>query len=304
MHGRGGDTKGRRIATLKEPPVTTAILPAPGLHLAVPFADYRAWPAMNHHTLNAGPTPAHVKHAIDNPGDGDTAALLMGRALHMALLEPARFAAEVIESPKFDRRSKAGREEAAAFEAEHAGKTIVEAGELDTVRGMADGVRQHPGCRMLLEAAGPVEASILWRDQPTGVLCKSRPDKVLTDHGLVLDIKTTRNAAPWAFSSAIKSYGYHRQLAMQIDGANASGHAITGAVFVVVENTAPYTAAAYSLEPASIECGRIEYRRALEDWAEAVASGEYRGFPSTIDPIGVPAWALRSVGFSLEGDHL
>lgn len=279
---------------------TTPIMPMPGLHLDVPFPTYRQWDAMNHHSLNAGPTPAHIRWALDHHDSGDTPAMVMGRALHMALLEPSLFSATVKVAPDVDRRTKAGKEAWEAFVTESDGAFILTADQMADVRGMAASVKAHPGCRALVESVGPCEVSLLWRDAETGVMMKNRPDKFLTDHGVLLDVKTARSAEPWAFGSVIKSLGYHRQLAMGLDGLRACGRDVAEAAMVVVENEPPYAAAAYSLDASSEECGRIEYRRSLEAWAKALKTGEFNGYPDSIDPISVPPWALRLVGIDTE----
>ena len=60
-----------------------------GIYRGIPFADYLAWDAVSNSALSRFSRVPSAAHLPD-----DTAALAMGRALHCAILEPARFQAE------------------------------------------------------------------------------------------------------------------------------------------------------------------------------------------------------------------
>lgn len=105
-----------------------------------------------------------------------TPEMIKGTALHTAVLEPQLWDSTVAIPPHgFDRRTKTGRELAAAFEAESAGKLVLSPEDAEDVRRMADAVRRHPAARFLLELPGRREASYTWQDPQTGLDCKTRP---------------------------------------------------------------------------------------------------------------------------------
>lgn len=70
-------------------------LPLPGRYSGVPEADYfAATSALNSSALKPmSRSPAHCRAYLDAPSRPDTAALALGRMIHCAVLEPARFRA-------------------------------------------------------------------------------------------------------------------------------------------------------------------------------------------------------------------
>jgi len=84
--------------------LTTDPPPGPGVYPGVPMREYMAWPYMNASTLvQAFPggdremmSMARLKAAIDGRLPGPSAAMLLGQAIHMRLLEPDKFAATYV----------------------------------------------------------------------------------------------------------------------------------------------------------------------------------------------------------------
>lgn len=149
----------------------------PGLHPGLSRDQYDAIDAVNQSALKVliERSPAHFKYAKENP-EPPTDALRFGQAVHLACYEPARFAAEVVMMPEFNRKSNAGKAEAAAWEAANAGKLAIDAEEYATLAAMQKAVQAHPAASKLIGKAGHREASMVWRDADTGVLCKGRAD--------------------------------------------------------------------------------------------------------------------------------
>jgi hypothetical protein len=277
-----------------------SILPLPGLHRGVSFADYCEWDALNQGTLKRGPTMAHVKYAMDNPGPDDSDARRIGRALHLATLEPERFDAEFMLTPKIDGRTAEGKAAKAALALDPREK-LDEAEHAD-VTGMAAAIRAHKGAMRILIQPGSLEVSMLWQDEPTGLTLKGRMDIFRPKLGVIADIKSTRNAEPWAFTSDIYKYGYHRQAALYLDGATACGDKSDTFILIAVESSAPYCVAVYALDAVALEVGRIENREALDKFAAAKKSGVWPAYPDTIEQISVPNWAVNRLDVDVESN--
>ena len=103
-------------------------------------------------------------------------------------LEPDRFNTEFVCSPKLDKRTKAGKEEYAQFEAENSGKVVVDKSSFDKAVSMRDSVRAHKASRALLDA-GSAEQSVFWNDSEFEVGCKARGDWVREN--IIVDLKTS-----------------------------------------------------------------------------------------------------------------
>jgi len=144
------------------------------------------------------------------------------------------------------------------------------------------------------------------RDPQTGVLCRCRPDYWRHD-GIIVDLKTARDASRDGFSKSIDGWRYDVQAAYYIDGiarARAAGGidmpAPRAFVFIAAEKAAPYGVAVYNIDAQSIAIGRREYREDLDIYAECSATGEWPGYGDKIQSISLPEWRLRQEEFSIE----
>jgi hypothetical protein len=281
-------------------PVTS--LPAPGLHAGVPYAEYDLWPAARHSLLRLfNRTPAHAREAIEHPPT-PTPALELGRAIHRAILEPQAFAEEYARAPKVDLRTSIGKHRWADFAAANLGKKVLTADSYAVCLGARESVWRHSTARQLLETAGLVEVSALWRDAETGLPCKARLDKLTALNGwsVILDLKSADNAGPRAFEREIHRWSYHQQAGFYIDGCDA----ITAVeerrerkyVFLVVEKNPPFAVACYELEPEAIQLGRDEYRKHLAEYALCLETGVWPAFDQGVGTISLPPWAFAHHG--------
>jgi hypothetical protein len=226
-------------------------------------------------------------------------AMLKGTALHTAVLEPDLWDSTIAVPPhSFDRRTRGGKELAAQFEQNSAGKIVLAREDADEVRRMADAVRKHPAARFLLELPGRREASYTWTDPATGLECKTRPDWHSEDRRIVVDVKTSADASRAEFARSIANFEYHVQAAWNLD---AQG----GELFlsVVVENTRPYGVAVYPASNAMLDAGRRRIwggvcprtgeplTGAMQLLAECWRTNTWPGYGDQIqEPIDLPGW--------------
>ncbi len=110
-----------------------------------------------------------------------------------------------------------------------------------------------------------IEKSIFWKDEETGLICKTRPDIWNDSINILCDLKTSISANPHDFPYALKAYDYHIQAAMQIDGVfHATGQLIENFYFLVPPKKEPYMPYIYGIDQKTIEWGRREYKSALK----------------------------------------
>ena len=276
----------------------------PGVYCDLTNEQYHGGPGINKSLLDLVDTaPARALYALTSANDNSpTAAQVIGTALHSLVLEPDDFAARYVLAPKFDRRTKAGKEAAAAFEAEHAGKIPVDPDDWAQLHAMRDAVMAHPGARHLLTSGrGFAELSVYWTDEATGELCRCRPDWWRAD-GILVDLKTTEDASREGFRRSLVNWRYHVQAPYYLDGTEAAhraGHAPEGFqrpvafAFVVVEKKAPHLVAVYVLDTESMEVGRAEYRDNLDTLVECKRTGIWPGYGDDPQSLGVPEWYLK-----------
>jgi exodeoxyribonuclease VIII len=141
----------------------------------------------------------------------------------------------------------------------------------------------------LLDQIDQVEASTFWTDPATGVECRCRPDAIL-GNGMLIDLKTTDDAGP-GFQRSVAKYRYHVQAAFYGDGLG--GMEVRPMVFIAVEKNAPHLVACHMISPDSLLAGREVYKRNLETYLECTKSGEWPGYPTTINQIELPHWEIE-----------
>jgi hypothetical protein len=261
----------------------------PTIDYGMPHAEYLAVPAMSSSGIKRFlRSPAHYRVGFTSI---DASAAAVGTATHLAVLEPARFDTEVAVSPRFDKRTKAGKIEFDQWAAAHAGRVVITADEWQSVRLMADAVRSHPAAEALLQV-GVAEVSMMWADAATGVSCKSRADWLRPD-GLLVDLKTGRDASPTGFARAIGQYGYALQAAWYLAGARAVlREEPAGFVFIAVEKEPPYAVGVYALDASSVDAAADRIASALVRLRECEQTGRWPAYSSLVETINAPSWAL------------
>ena len=253
--------------------------------------DYHALKAVSPSQIKVlGRSPLHYYDqflAEDREKREPTPQMLMGTALHTAVLEPELWDSTIAVPPhSFDRRTKVGKELAAEFERESAGKIVLSPEDADQVRRMADAVRKHPAAGFLLDLPGRREASYTWTDEATGLECKTRPDWHSEDRRIVVDVKTCRDASRVEFAKAIANLDYHVQAAWNQDALGAQQF-----ITIAVENTRPYAVAVYPASGGMIAAGQRRIEAAMTLLAECHASGRWPGYGDLVqEPIELPGW--------------
>ncbi len=261
-----------------------------GLHPNLSQTEYRGLDAIGKSDLDLiAKSPAHFKCAVRE----ETAAMSLGSAVHCAVLEPDRFAVEYVGAPDCDKRTRKGKEQWDAFEADNAGKTVLTHDDAVLCTSIAESVRSHPRVAQFLSAGQP-EVSALWLDSEFQARCRARYDW-LTPDGWILDLKTTQDASPAGFAKSCANFRYHVQNAWYLDAYQAASADLpAGFVFVAVEKTPPYAVALYELDGEAADYGRRLARRDLARYATARDLDVWPGYPDEIQPLSLPRWAFNA----------
>lgn len=265
-----------------------------GLHEKVPFDQYQQWPAVSKHQLDLiARSPAHFQAAKENPPEV-THAMQFGTAAHTWILEPEQAVTEIAVRPKYDRRTKAGKEMAEHFEVNNHGKTIITEEDARHIAKMAGAVSQHPLANGLVKSAHHIEASVMHR-HTIGVDTRCRPDIIGQD--IVVDLKTSYDGSRDAFAKTMHKYRYHVQAAFYLDLLQGEGLVGPSAqfVFLVVEKLPPYGVALYAVTPDDVDRGRLEYEADLIRYKHGMETGDWPGYSRAIDYIALPAYARKEI---------
>jgi len=254
-------------------------------------ADYHALPSVSKSGLDLiRKAPILFKHRRENPTP-QTEAMRMGTLVHKIVLEPDSFGDEFVVVPKVDRRTAQGKSDWAAFEIASEGKDLVNQDEWEQLQAISRAVWAHPSAGRLLGELRDVEASIFWTDPETGVECRCRPDGIL-NNGVIVDVKTTKDAQPDEFLRSIVKYRYHVQAAYYGDGYQAVfGKAPKGFAFIAVEPAPPHLVAVYVASSEMVLRGRGAYQADLGTYARCVETGEWPGLSTEPIILDLPKWA-------------
>lgn len=159
----------------------------PGIYHDLTNEEYHAGPGLSRSRLvpllEGTPLDFHQAEPVE-----ETPAMRLGTAAHLAILEPARFAALVRPQPKWDRRTKEGKKAAAEWADANPGAIGVPEDEYMAACEAARLVRAKKGPATALRE-GKTEASLYWEHD--GILLKSRPDFFDCERGIAVDVKST-----------------------------------------------------------------------------------------------------------------
>ena len=150
-------------------------------------------------------------------------AMSFGTLAHTLFLEPEQFEHEFIIAPKFDRRTKASKEEALAWEHANQGKILVDAEQVEGAKRIVANLQKLSSYADMQINYGMPEASIFFTDPIYGLELRIRPDWHIAPckafpNGLILDLKTTTDARAHAFQTKCGDFGYDLSAVMYSEG--------------------------------------------------------------------------------------
>lgn len=240
---------------------------------------------------------------VNGNSEPETKALRLGRALHVAVLQPAEAERLLVREPAVRRQTNAGKAELRAWRSElPEGAIVLSYDEQQLVVRMADALRRDPLAGPLLEREGETELPLRWTDPESGLPCKCMLDKYFETRDRaavrVLDLKTTADPRPEEFAKSVAKYGYHRQDAMYRDAASRfAGGRPCSFIFLAVRSAPPFEVAVFDLDDQAVAIGRRQIRAALRQLADHAGAGDWRSRWQGVDArpttLSLPAYALK-----------
>ena len=271
--------------------------------------------AENYHAINAisssllkaaRKSAAHYAEAVSEAkkpiGDKSKPSpiLVFGRLLHSMVFEPSKTAFEFEKMP--DARANSNEYKNAEESAIGALKTPIKASAWEDAELVAKAARATPSALpMLYHHSAVCEKSILFYIE--NELFRARPDLLIPPcdeypSGLILDLKTTEDASPEAFSRSCWSYAYHIQAWLYCEAFEAFFGSRPDFYFLAVEKSAPYASGVYKASAEMLAVGKIEAETCIERIVRCKNAGVYPAYPSSVLPeeISLPPWAIKSLG--------
>ena len=256
-------------------------------------AEYHAHKAISKSKLDAArKSGKHLHDMLHGPPRESTAAFDLGTALHAAALPGENVHEVAVRMPEgMKKTTKEGK----AFVLDNKGKIILSPSDGYALDQMMVSLAVHPFTRSLVvgELRGKAEQSFFCTDEATGLELKARPDFILDDLSLIIDLKTTFDASPKGFQRSVANFRYHVQASHYLDVIEgATGTRPQAFLFVAVEKARPFGAAVYMADAQMIEIGKQHAREDLNNIAKWMADHHYPGYSDRVEEISLPRWML------------
>lgn len=221
--------------------------------------------------------------------------LVQGSAIHTAILEPDLFPSTYMVLPDLNLRTKAGRAERDAFIAAHPGREVLTVEQHNIAIACQNAVRRHPVASRLFRE-GQAEQSWFTIDKETGELIKCRTDWLNASAGMIVDVKSTKDASPAGFGKSVANFRYHLQPPWYQDVFEQEfGEAPPLWVFLAIEKKEPFKIGLYYPTPDDIEMGRRQARRDFMKILECKRTGSWPDYGHEVQPLQIPGWYKRTV---------
>lgn len=256
----------------------------------------------------------------------ETAATILGSAMHTLILEEQNFNNEFIifdpaNRPEQDKgmTSKINRDWKAKFKAQAQinERTLLKIEDFDIVFNQATAVKDHPIASNILHQKGITELSIytmvIWGDKSFYV--RIRPDRVLYEKPNFIDLKRSRDASPQEFARDAGKFGYDMKMALYKDilsyhwlklmaflnvDVTPANEALKHSIIIAVDNTAPYDVGIYPIPEVTHELGQYRYRAALDRFGRALEFQKWPGYEIYSEdrgliPLILPPWYSKEI---------
>lgn len=280
--------------TMQAETVPLPVLPAPGIHLDVPFSEYLRWPLLSQSTLKEGRNSmAHLKARLDGERHkAPTDDMVLGSALHTCFLEPElasqRIAVWESDGP---RRGKAWDE----FCLDNPGRFLLTKDMSKKLIGMVRSLRRHKCVREWLGKIEHTEVSIV--GEVHGVPMKGRCDALTTDP--LVDLKKVQSGDLYLFRKNALSFGYDIQAYTYSQMFDRERF-----MLITVEDFPPYDVVPYEFSPAMLRVGKRETIRLLEDYKRCLETKQWPGRSAEVVELEPPEYALRGSTITVGGEEV
>lgn len=225
-----------------------------------------------------------------------------GNAFELALLDNANYLKNVATLPDAEwvdevmtmnpdsqkpRNTKHYQDRKEKFYAEHGHKYIInDTGDqsFETIEEMLSSCYQDSTIQALVKNT-EYQLSLFWTDPETGLKLKTRPDICKRKKNVIVNLKTTLDGSPGAFSSDLKKYEYPLQACIEIMGCTETGlmDRVDNYFWLVVEKVAPFNATIYEFAESDIKACMDSTKYHLNKIAKGMKENRFPGYTQEAD---------------------
>ncbi len=258
--------------------------------LAMPWAEYLAYPALNPSTIVVGrKSMRHLRQSWEGD-DEDSDAKLWGRAMHCLLYEPREFPGRY--RPWDGRRAGNAFAEFEAEAIASGAEVIRRSGKLsfDEALLAAESFLQHALVCQIIKA-GKWEQTVFAVE--CGLQCKGRIDGISTAAHCISDLKTSNDISARKFGKTFACFGYHIRLGLyQRWLAGIIGEYLPVQV-ICLESKRPYDVAVVPVPQPVLDSGTEKGLKIIGRVAECIEKDEWPGICSNEPyPLDFPVYEM------------
>lgn len=271
--------------------------PEDGVYPNAAELDYIQWDAVSFSRMKQFKQSAqHVWSYMTQPPKPKKAQEL-GSAMHMAILTPNLFEQEYFAAPGGDGRTTGVKRARREAEDNNPGKIGLSPDDWDSCRGARDAIwSRHAYATALFSGEGFNECAYIWTDPETKLRCKAKADRLTLcpdGVGAIVDFKSIVEASDRKIELAIRDFDYHIQGAHFIEGLNILKPAERRWILVFGEKSHPFAVRCKEVGFASMELGKRDRRRYLQQYRRCVDSGVWDAYEQGLEIVDVPEWEFR-----------
>ena len=257
-------------------------------HVVCDFQDYKKYEAVNHSSLkHMKDSPSKYQHEL-NRVRPSTDSQKLGSSIHAAILEPEVFERDYAKMPKFDGRTKAGKEGKKEWTEANKGKIGLTEIDWNIVNGCRRRVENDSFISQFFKNAWTERS---YFEQRELYKVKGRVDAFLPEKNFLVDLKTCQSANQYIFNADITKYGYVTQAAFYMDLVErTTGNRPEGFVIVAVETSRDFDANVFFFEDEHLKKGTKNYEQWLQRLDECIKSKKWCGYDRNFISYSPPAW--------------
>jgi len=285
-----------------------------GWHKDVPMEQYLADPAFSStDSVKLAKTPKTFHHDLTRVRV-ETKPMIEGTALHLAVLEPARFDDHYIVLGQCEAYKKGdgerctnpgtiyrdglsfcgvkGHDPYGKDTPMAEGLHVLDADTMDRLALGKASVFGHDEAKKFFHGQGSSEVTGIHTDPATGVRMKIRLDRDLDRIALHTDLKWTANISDELFRRQAGNMGWVQRSAFYRRVMAALGRPAQGSVIIAVESVAPHDCRTFLLDEDDIAAFDKKIDGLLALYAECSATGVWPGYPQVLTPMKLNRWHL------------
>jgi hypothetical protein len=176
---------------------------------------------------------------------------------------------------------------------------------INVAQKVASSILGLPDAQAIVNHRGMAERTLLWKEPVRDlagrihwVECKIRPDYLIPPDqgGIILDVKSSKDASPGEFPRQAYNLGYHIQAAWYCRGYMVCYGAKERPSFrfLAGEKTAPFLAASYEASQAFLDAGARKIQGLLQTLVQCRSTGIWPGYSSETQSLDLPRWAKEN----------